>query len=161
MGRKIYRRPKRQTGFQKYVSVENIFDVSTDTQLWYAIPGFNGYEISDKGYLRSMKHYKQYPFGILLKPVKGTTDIFELSDNNNERVKINIARLYNIAMNSQQPAYYPRGTCTTLISSRNQSIFIKRKPNPISKETFFPSFSVIKDIDMNDESNKICPIYFK
>ena len=32
----------------KPVAVESVFDLNTDSQMWYNIPGYNGYEISDQ-----------------------------------------------------------------------------------------------------------------
>ena len=52
-----------------YTPVEYVLN-PYDDRLWYYIPGFNGYELSNDYYIRSMKHYRKYPFGILLEPVK-------------------------------------------------------------------------------------------
>lgn len=59
-----------------------------DDRLWYYIPGFNGYEVSNDGYVRSMKHWRKYPYGILIKPksINNGEAIFELSNDNNERI---------------------------------------------------------------------------
>lgn len=113
-----------------YTPVESVLDPSDPNRLWYYIEGFNGYEISNDGYLRSMKHYRRYPFGILLVPKKNTEQdpVFEISDNNNERQVMHRSELMNIAMHPVRAvAGYPRMTCITDRFSRNERIFTKKK----------------------------------
>ena len=50
-----------------FVRVENYINPMSQDIWWYYIPGFNGYEISNTGIVRSMKHYKKYPYGILIR----------------------------------------------------------------------------------------------
>ena len=49
------------------IAINAIFNIDTDPQLWYEIPGFNGYEMSDYGLVRSMKYFQRLPFGMLIK----------------------------------------------------------------------------------------------
>lgn len=53
----------------KFTLVEDILGVYND-RVWYYILHYNGYEISNDGYIRSMKHYRKYPFGLLIEPKK-------------------------------------------------------------------------------------------
>lgn len=55
-----------------------------DDQIWYDIPGFPSYQYSAKGYIRSFKSRKKFPFGQILG-FKHTSngDMFQLSDRNN------------------------------------------------------------------------------
>ena len=96
------------------------------------VAGFNGYEISNDGYLRSMKHFRKYPFGILIKPVEVGSDgaIFVLSNDQNERIRININDLFKLAKESSTiVSGYPRDTIVSDVSSRNKYAFLtKTKP---------------------------------
>lgn len=130
------------------IPVEQIFNPYIDTQLWYYIPGFNGYEISDRGVVRSMKHFKKYPYGVLLhgKVLDNNDCIFTLSDNNNKRVQITRNTLWALAINNKNPvAGYPRRTYQTDIASRNQQIFIHRETNNQGEKLFTPQFTTIKE----------------
>lgn len=147
-----------------YIPIESVFNIETDSQLWYYIPGFNGYEISNLGNIRSMKHFNQYPYGLLIRCKMNNKGerIFELSNDQNERVRISDKELWNLAMNNPYTMpYYPRATCVSTMDSRNNRIFIKRnktkykKKDSISNETFFPHFTVIPD-----KKDIINPIYF-
>ena len=51
----------------KFIPIESVLDINDQNIWWYYIPGFNGYELSSNGLVRSMKHFKKYPFGILIK----------------------------------------------------------------------------------------------
>ena len=55
---------------KNFIGVEDVLNIFDTNRVWYYIPGFNGYELSSDGYLRSMKHYRRYPYGILIQPVK-------------------------------------------------------------------------------------------
>lgn len=123
----------------QFIPVENFIDPLDQNIWWYYIPGFNGYEISNTGIVRSMKHYRKYKFGILIKPKEITNIIelftvqypeltYELSDNNNERKVIKRSELQYLA--SKNPYHvqgYPRRTIITDIAPRNQRVFIQRK----------------------------------
>lgn len=127
---------------KSFTPVENYIDPYSTEIWWYYIPGFNGYEISNNGIVRSMKHFKKYPFGLLVKPREVTNVLqlfaeeydeltYELSDNNNERQLIKRSELLNLAFNNKYPVSgYPRSTIITDVASRNQRCFIQRKTNP-------------------------------
>lgn len=138
----------------KFTLVENVLDINAP-RLWYYIPGFNGYEVSDDKYIRSMKHYKKYPFGLLIQPKKYKNGniihpedpLYELSNNNNERVSIMLSQIIHLARtNEYHITGYPRSTCMLDIQSRNSRYFIKKKPESIqpSKSIRYPKFTIIQ-----------------
>lgn len=120
-----------------YTPVERYIDPRNTNILWYYIPGFNGYEISNTGIVRSMKHHRKYPFGILIKPreVKDPIELFtknfieltyELSDDYNERHIITRSELLSLAANNKIKVNgYPRLTIIADNSSRNPRCFKK------------------------------------
>lgn len=124
---------------KRYIPVENYIDPLSQSILWYYIPGFNGYEISNTGIIRSMKHFKKYPYGMLIKPkevsdplelfTKSFIDLtYELSNNHNERITIKRSELQQLAYNNtNQVQGYPRLTYVSDIGSRNQRCFIPKK----------------------------------
>ena len=60
-----------------------------DNRQWICIEGYNGYEYSNDGLLRSMKNFKVNPMGKLIKKYKDKKGYyFILSNNSNERVKV-------------------------------------------------------------------------
>ena len=103
-----------------FIPLEQFLNPADDRWFYY-IPGFNGYEISNDGYVRSMKHYKKYPFGILIQPKKRNGKVvdpedptFELSNNNNERVAVKRSQLQYLAATCKYHVTgYPRRTCIT------------------------------------------------
>lgn len=123
----------------QFIPVENFINPLDQNIWWYYIPGFNGYEISNTGIVRSMKHYRKYKFGILIRPKEVTNPMelftntyseltYELSDNNNERQVIKRSELqYLASTNPYHVQGYPRRTIITDIASRNQRIFIQKK----------------------------------
>ena len=132
---------KRNRPLVQFNKVEDYINPSNTNIFWYYIPGYNGYEISNTGILRSMKHYKKYPYGLLVKPkeVKDIREIFvnnidftyEISNNNNERVVVNRSTLWNLSQtNPYGVSGYPRYTYITDMAPRNQRIFVtKNKPD--------------------------------
>ena len=140
----------------RFTLVEDVMNVYDENRLWYYLEGYNGYELSNDNYIRSMKHYKKYPFGILIQPKKNKSGdiispedpIYEMSNNNNERCTLHLSEIRYIA---QHPKYqvtgYPRKTYNLDISSRNQRCFIKKKqstPPGFNTEHFSPKFTIIK-----------------
>lgn len=118
----------------KFVGVEQVLNIN-DNRLWYYIPGFNGYEISNDNFIRSMKHFKKYPYGILIRAkrdingniIHPENPIYELSNNNNKRISLHLSDIINLAQTNQQIVQgYPRRTYQTDISSRNQRCTIQR-----------------------------------
>lgn len=146
----------------KFILVENALNIY-DERLWYYIPGYNGYEISSDGYIRSMKHYRKYPFGILIQPKKRKgkvinpqDPIFVLTNNQNERVDIPLSHIIKLAKSNEYTITgYPRRTYQTDIAPRNQRYFIKNKANSQQADktiTKSPKFTIIRDTEV------ICPI---
>lgn len=141
-----------------YTPVEYVLN-PYDDRLWYYIPGFNGYELSNDYYIRSMKHYRKYPFGILLEPVKkadGSYDkkdpSFSLSNDNNERVVIKLSEIVD-RVNHMDRAIsgYPRRTYVTDIQSRNKFVMKKRKHPLLDDITTSPAvFTIIQDDPYNN-----------
>ena len=116
------------------------------------VSGFNGYEVSNDGYLRSMKHFRQFPMGILIKPVSrdpygsSCDPLYELSNDNNKRVKIRLSQLMMLAANNQYAVSgYPRATIVTDTHSRNEKIFIKREIPLMDNTQHYAKFTVIQE----------------
>lgn len=114
---------------KNFIGVEDVLNIFDTNRVWYYIPGFNGYELSSDGYLQSMKHYRRYPYGILIQPVKrkpyntSTDPLYELSDNDNIRQRIRLSQLTQLAATNQfNVAGYPRATIITDGSSRNHFV---------------------------------------
>ena len=142
---------------RKYVAVENCLNVSDPSRVWMYIKGFNGYELSTDNIIRSMKHYKQYPYGILISPKKDKDGnivhpedpIFELSDDNNNRKKIALSQLIEIVKNSESKPGYPRYTWHQDISPRNDRHFVKKEQKyvPLNNEIRYSAFGDHKIIE--------------
>lgn len=125
---------------RKYIGVETVLNIYDANRLWYYIPGWNGYELSNDGYVRSMKHFKKYPYGILITPVKNSSGniknpedpTFEMSDNNNDRRKVHLSELKALAANNtHRVAGYPRATIVSDPFSRNERHFTQKKKNRV------------------------------
>lgn len=70
-------------------------------EIWVHIPGFNGYEISNYGGIRSYKHYKTNPRGDYIKVYgNGLSRYVIISDNSNKRKKMFIYDLMNRSFNT-------------------------------------------------------------
>lgn len=145
------------------IRVENYINPMSQDIWWYYIPGFNGYEISNTGIVRSMKHYKKYPYGILIRPkevsdpfelfIKSFPELtYELSDNNNERKIIKRSELQYLANNNSNKVQgYPRRTIVTDISPRNMRCFIKKKnTTPLTEQIHQVQFYYEKDTDVKN-----------
>ena len=159
----------------QFIRVENFINPMDPNILWYYIPGFNGYEISNTGIVRSMKHYKKYPFGILIKPkeINNIIELFtiayndltyELSDNNNERKVVKRSTLqYLASSNPYSISGYPRSTFITDISSRNQRIYSQQPIiPPIKKENRQVQLYYENDTNINKRSSEIIqPLIFE
>lgn len=95
----------------KFTLVEDALGVYND-RVWYYIPYYNGYEISNDGYIRSMKHYRKYPFGLLIEPKKNRKGEilqpirYELSNDNNEREVLTLDEIKNLAYNNPRKIQY-------------------------------------------------------
>lgn len=64
--------------------------------IWFYIPGFNGYQINKEGLVRSMKMMYKNPGHILKKDKSGK---YTLTNDNNERIRITSEELMNITFN--------------------------------------------------------------
>lgn len=154
-----------------FKAVEDFIDIFDTNIYWLFIPGFNGYEVSNLGHIRSMKHYVKYPYGILIAPVKrepygnSPDPLYELSDDNNERKRIRLSQIIHLAMTNRfAVAGYPRATIITNSSSRNTFVknqngaYVKvyngpRKGGgrksisipPIDNTTHYAKFTIIQD----------------
>lgn len=135
-----------------YTPVESVIDINDDNILWSYIPGFNGYEVSNNGYLRSMKHFRKYPYGILICPVNrapygdSCDPMFELSNDNNERVKIRLSQLIMLAANNKYSVSgYPRHTYISDCHSRNDRHFVNKYIPPVDNTAKYAQFTVIQD----------------
>lgn len=151
----------------KPVAVESVFDLNTDSQMWYNIPGYNGYEISDQGYVRSMKNFRKYPYGMLIRPkvTKHGDTYFELSDDFNRRQRLSVEEIWDLAMkNPYKNNSYPRSTWVTDNQSRNPLAFSYKRMEPKKPETYsYVEFPVIKDIPEDITIKTVTlksPIYF-
>ena len=140
---------------KRYIPIEDVINIRDESRLWWCIPGFRGYEVSSDHIIRSMKHFKKYPFGILIQAKKDRdgkilhpeNPTFELSDNNSERVLLTLSEIVQMAYeNKDKYIGYPRKTITTNRSSRTPQIFKNKSRNvPFDKEKKFPKFTIIKD----------------
>lgn len=115
-----------------------------DDRRWICIKGYNGYEYSNDGLLRSMKNFKVNPIGKLIKKYKNKKGYyFILSDDNNQRKKVYEQEIINIINSDKNPII--RRTYETDIDARNR-IFTKsrtsRKINP-NKYIGIPKFTII------------------
>ena len=135
---------------EKFIALESVLDIYDTRRVWYYIPGFNGYELSNDGYIRSLKHYKRYPFGILIRaklnPKDGNDPIFELSNNNNERINISRSQIFNLVKeNKRQITGYPRLTVVTDYQSRNPRELVHKKYKEFDKTPRAPKFTIIDE----------------
>lgn len=114
---------------RRYCAIEEVLNVY-EPRSWYSIPGYRGYEVSNDHYVRSMKHFKKYPFGIMITPKnKGSNNpIFTLSNDNDVRISISLSEIIDLVNNNPIEVGYPRATIITNRSSRNLSI-VKKKPS--------------------------------
>ena len=168
-----YNRFNQSTKRNKFTPVETVLNVEDD-RLWFYIPGFNGYEVSNDGFIRSMKHYRRYPFGLLIQPKKDRAGniispedpTYELSTNNNERVAIKLSQLLYLAKtNPYGVTGFPRSTCITDTNPRNQRYFVKKQIKTLpefNKEPFYPKFSIVKEEENQFMEKRrpdiVCPI---
>jgi len=139
------------------VGVEQVINVNDSSIVWFRIPGFPGYEISNNNYVRSFKSRKKFPLGSLVKWDK--TGHVIMSDHNNKRVKLDLKEIWSI-VDSQ-----PRIMCKTIEvqnTSRNPYCGIDTTaPVEVGKVvatpkiqtpegTSFVDFSNIPDIDLSN-----------
>lgn len=127
---------------KEITGIETILPVNEPGILWYSIPGFNGYEISNGCIVRSMKNYKKYPYGMLISPKgKAENPSFTLSNDNGERVTIKLSEIMKIVSETYNKIPgYPRHTWEYDISGRDKRYLIKGKKN---ENLITPKFTII------------------
>jgi hypothetical protein len=140
----------------RIIPIEKVINISDPDILWYYIPGYNGYEISNYGIIRSMKHFMKYPYGMWIRPIKNTRGLYQLSNDHNERVLVPLEELWRLSQEYDHGVTgYPRHTLQTDRSSRNHRCFIPPKPRPAElDEVITPTFTIIDE----DRSNAIVPL---
>lgn len=152
---------------KRVVDIREIFP-DNDNTLWYDIPGYPSYQLSNTGYVRSYKQLKQHPFGILKSPDK--YGCYTLTDNNNVTCKLDLSELKSLVNNCKDlrgyTTYCKESCCRG--RGRNQRYFIDfgnmnkrnavKKPKPIRKEecSIF-KFTIVPD---QEERQIIKPIRF-
>ena len=119
--------------------VETVVDINRQDILWYEIPGYRGYELSNTGLVRSMKHYKRYPYGIILE--KQDKDIYVLSNADNQRVRVSMAEIVNLVKND--PHRYAKYTFQVNRASRNPREFVHREVKKLDQTPRPFQFKVI------------------
>jgi len=123
--------------------IEDVLDIYDQNRLWYGIPGYNGYQVSNDNIVRSMKHYKKYPFGILLRPFKTLNGVnyYQLTNSQNERVTVSLTEIKELVAGDEYTQSYPSKTTDRYQASRNQKCTIYQKP--LSQDTFVPKFHIV------------------
>lgn len=111
-----------------FTPVEEVLNIYDMNRVWYPVYGYNGYEVSNDKIVRSMKHYKKYPYGLLIKPIKDT-DNYVLSDDNNCRKTLSVEEIYQLGITNpfNKSSNYPRPTAMTDGNPRNDRHFIKKE----------------------------------
>lgn len=102
--------------------------------VWFYIPGFNGYQINKEGLVRSMKMMYKNPGHILKKDKSGK---YTLTNDNNERIRISPEELMNITFN-QGNNLIPAMENEVYLGGRNRA-FTK---NPYKKENSNETFKL-------------------
>lgn len=87
--------------------------------MWFMIEGFNGYEINEKGDVRSMKMMYSDP-GHLMKLYDD--DCYVLSNNQNKLTKISRTKLLDIVFHSGKPLV-KRPDDAKYMGSRNKRFY--------------------------------------
>lgn len=105
--------------------------------MWYMIEGFNGYEINEKGTVRSMKMMWKNP-GHLLK--LDDYGYYTLSNNENKRVRITPKQLIDIVFNSGLPLK-PRPDDAIYMGGRNKHFYFDEGIYPKDENNYKMDFS--------------------
>lgn len=105
-----------------YTRVEDFININDKSIKWYNIPGYNGYQVSTNGFVRSLKHFRKYPFGIIIKHRNG---LFTLTNSNNKRTTVSYKEILKLVENNKYSMSYPYDTNTVSYGSRNPSWSIK------------------------------------
>lgn len=143
---------------KKFVAVEDVLDIFDENRLWYYIPSLNGYEVSSDGYLRSMKHYVRFPYGIIIKPrnerqqdgsIRPSSDpLYELYNNDKRKITIRLSQIiYLVKGNTFIVQGYPKHTIVNYSDNKN---FVRNKDGMYVKV-----YGNRKD----DYEDIYCPVY--
>ena len=97
-----------------------------NNNVWFYIPGFNGYQINKEGLVRSMKMMYKNPGHILKRDKSGK---YTLTNDNNERIRISSKELIDITFN-REINLVPAMENEVYLGGRNRA-FAK---NPYKKE---------------------------
>ena len=128
-----------------------------DNRQWICINGYNGYEYSNDGLLRSMKNFKVNPTGKLIKKYRDKKGYyFILSDNSNERKKVYEDEIRYIIANDKIPRV--RRTYETDIDSRNRILKKPRKrKSKINLDEYvgIPKFGIFDEKPTKKSKNAI------
>lgn len=130
--------------------------MNDEDRIWYCIKGYNGYELSNDGLLRSMKNFKKNPQGKLIKKYKDKIGYYYyLTNDNNDRVKIYEDHIKRIVRDDRSKIR--RRTEDTDIASRNKLAPSQRK----KKQNYIgiPKFTIIDESLYNYKPKKNA-IYF-
>lgn len=90
--------------------------------VWYMIPGFNGYEINEERQIRSFKFHNVNVYGQYIKIHTDRKDkkYVYLSDNNNKRCKMYVEDLWDLVKNNKNK--YVRSGTDRYLGGRNKII---------------------------------------
>lgn len=103
-----------------------------NNDVWFYIPGFNGYQINKEGLVRSMKMMYKNPGHILKKDKSGK---YTLTNDNNERVRVSSEELMNITFN-QCNDLRPAMQNEVYLGGRNKVFTKDPHKKEIHKETY-------------------------
>ena len=118
-----------------------------DNRIWQCIKGYNGYEYSNDGLLRSMKNFNVNPMGKLLKRYHDKKGYYYmLSDNNNDRKKVYETEIMYIVQTDQNPIL--RRTYETDIGSRNRLVYRPKQKINLNN-IVHPRFTIVDDGKIN------------
>ena len=118
-----------------------------DNRIWQCIKGYNGYEYSNDGLLRSMKNFNVNPMGKLLKRYHDKKGYYYmLSDNNNDRKKVYETEIMYILQTDQNPIL--RRTYETDIGSRNRLVYRPKQKINLNN-IVHPRFTIVDDGKIN------------
>lgn len=103
-----------------------------NNDVWFYIPGFNGYQINKNGIVRSMKMMYKNPGHILKKDKSGK---YTLTNDNNERIRVSPEELINITFN-QENKLIPTMENEVYLGGRNKAFTKNPYRNGNDEKTF-------------------------
>ena len=87
---------------RRNIDVREVFK-ETDEQLWYDIEYFPGYQLSNKGYVRSFKLKGKHPFGTIVVPkITENGKMFTIKDRNNLNKSVTLEELQSIVESNKE-----------------------------------------------------------